>query len=328
MNSRFDHFSPAVTLFLICFTILSCDNPVDTEQPLEITWQKINTFETRTQFLTEGPDGQLYATIYGHGVHRSVDNGITWERIFWPASGQIVINTDEHIFVYGRSIYRSLDNGNSWTELTISDSTHVSVRFMAINSKGHILASDFRGDLYRSIDNGDSWTKISLGGSVGKVIINNDDQVFAITSIGVFRSVDSGDTWTENVLIEGWLPLLVFNPDYHIYAVTNGDSIIRSIDNGNTWEQLGSLPLPPEDTFFNLIAINSKNHIFVSTEELPVFDTIDQGQGVFRSKDNGESWTNIGPDSASIKVLFLDSKGYLFVAAKDNLYRSSEPTTH
>ena len=33
MNSQFVHFSRAVKLFLICFTILSCNNPVDSEEP-------------------------------------------------------------------------------------------------------------------------------------------------------------------------------------------------------------------------------------------------------------------------------------------------------
>ena len=263
-------------------------------------------------------------------INRTTDNGNTWTGIKGKnLTYRIAINAEGDIFIYGHDIYRSLDDGKSWAELTISDSPHVSIQSMAINSKGHVFASGYRGPLYHSVDNGDSWTNISLGSSVSKVFINNENHIFAKTSAGFSRLIYEGDTWTENILLEGRVRLLGFNPDYHIFVVTDGDLIIRSIDNGNTWELLGSLPVPPEDTAFNHMAINSRNHIFVSNEEIPVFDGIDQGQGVFRSTDGAESWTYIGPDSTSIhNILFIDSKDYLFASTGAKLYRSKEPTNY
>lgn len=156
---------------------------------------------------------------------------------------------------------------------------------------------------------------------VRALAINSNGHIFAGTSDdGVFRSTDGGGSWTQinNGLLDIHVYSLVINSSGHIFAGTSGNGIIRSVyrstDNGENWSQV-NFGMENTNPIYSL-AVNSNGDIFSGTN----------GDGVFRSQDNGASWTKInsGLTDLSVMSLAINSSGDIFAGtAIDGIFRST-----
>lgn len=251
-----------------------------------------------------------------------------WELTNGPGASAIsalAINSSGHIFVEtGNGIFfRSIDNGWTWTQFY-----RTSIGPLAFNSSDHIFAGTFGGSfpnfvttVLRSTDNGATWIETRLTNSpVSAFAFNRSGHVFAATDLsGVFRSTDNGDSWTQIGLVGAGISSLVTNLSGHIFAGT-GNGIFRSTDNGGTW-----VPAKTGLTYKNVskLVINSKGHLFAAVDTSFVLDLEPQRGGVFRSTDNGESWTFVMPPFtqppytiySDVWALAINSNDQVFAAA-------------
>ena len=85
---------------------------------------------------------------------------------------------------------------------------------------------------------------------------------------------------------------------------------MHSEDNGVNWTAI-NLPFAYEVAS---VAINPYNHIFVAAYT----------QGVYRSTDNGATWSLIGFQNNWLKVLEINSNGVIFAGTDVGLFRSSD----
>ena len=114
--------------------------------------------------------GVIFAgfTYTGIGyIHRSENNGATWEAIPLPdynsnyAVEHIQFNSQGHIFLGTiNGVYRSTDMGQTWEQCN-ADLNGIQIYTMTITDQDHIyvlttLPGSFDG-YYRSTDNGNSW---------------------------------------------------------------------------------------------------------------------------------------------------------------------------
>ena len=191
----------------------------------------------------------IFIGVYHSGIYRSINNGDTWEQqndgipedfIYNPIILSFAIDSSGYIFAgtSRRGLFRSTDNGNSWHKLTNGiPSSHVAA--LAVNSKGHIFASDWDtpepAGIYRSIDNGNNWTKVGTGiasSYVRSMVINSKDDIYLGTfGFGVFHSIDNGDSCIE---INTGIPVeairsLAINSKGTIFAGTTNYGIYKSI---------------------------------------------------------------------------------------------------
>jgi photosystem II stability/assembly factor-like uncharacterized protein len=159
-------------------------------------------------------------------------------------------------------------------------------------------------------------------GTVLQMTLNSKGDMFALVAsitsgYHIYRSTDNGDTWID---INNGLPVSYYQSiqvnNQDVIFVTSSDFIARSNDNGNTWTQLkNGLPF---GVYYNL-KINSKGYLFATNGNLHT------GNGLFRSIDNGDSWSIVGMrDTTILNGLWLDKQGNLYVRTQYTIYKSTD----
>jgi photosystem II stability/assembly factor-like uncharacterized protein len=240
----------------------------------------------------------LYANT-AHGIFRSANNGIHWERIGFMNNGF----SDFSNYFYSRSV--------------VLHKSH----FFGL-SRG--LFCENQVPTFRQYECFDGYRLMRLpeGGSFWKTIItypfNTFDSIYAIGSLGdnlvaaksdtVYYSSNSGDSWQKSGVISH---VTVFaDIGTRLLAGTEQNGIYISADSGKTWFS------SRENLQGKVKTITSRSNV--------VFALTDAG--IWRSPNNGTSWFPVNEGlSDTIKsitttkdfVVALDSKGNVFLSSND-----------
>ena len=163
----------------------------------------------------------------------------------------------------------------------------------------YIFAGTNSGGVFVSNDKGNIWTAKNNGidnpGIVSSIVVSGKDVFAGVNAFGssntVFLTIDNGEIWTPK-----GLPTLLFTlaakPSYLIAGTWFGCSY--STDNGLNWK--GSISgLPSNAAVSDLAFEGSKIFCGVTASSVG-------GTGVFRSINNGTSWTSFNTSLANTIV--------------------------
>lgn len=248
---------------------------------------------------------------------------IYWQHLGGPFGGivgDIGINSKGDIFagVYTYwlvyfGLFKSTDNGETWISLNSFSNSEINAIYITKND--HIWVGTFREDrIYLSTDDGNTWIARGKGfiapacWAFGE---SKDGVLFAGSGqfVSTFRSTDYGETWQ----LSGNLGSLCFATDSNNIIYTGTLSgLYFSTDNGLSWSfntSLGSIPI-------SSILIDSSNNIYCGTGYY-----FDNGNGVYFSSNQGQTWTHIGLSGKIINALAKDSKGKIYAGTlRDGLF--------
>jgi len=192
-----------------------------------------------------------------------------------------------------------------------------SIRAIAINNNGDIFAGSIDA-IYSSIDHGNTWNSSFIDALVFCMAINSNDDIFAGAEIpGILRSTDYGNTWEHLDFVDPYGYSIGINPvNNDIFVGTAGtlglQGIFYSSDNGDNWIPLKNFPLTGA---FRDIAVNSTGDIVLCSAGA-------KGK-LFKSTDNGNSWTGVGAEfeyvPKQIKLHKTDSTENVYVAVSSNV---------
>ncbi len=208
-----------------------------------------------------GVQGALWGANEERGVYKTIDGGLTWEKIFY------------------------IDENTGCSEL-VMDKENPSILYASFWEHRRTAWSFSSGGencaLYKSVDGGKSWNKIHNGfpqGTLGRIAVtiapSNHSILYSVVESedkaksGMYRSDDAGKSWQHLNADFG----LVVRPFYFSRIVvhpTNPDIVVKaglfgsiSRDGGKTFKGLGQMHPDIHDIWFD---VNQPDKIFVATD--------------------------------------------------------------
>jgi photosystem II stability/assembly factor-like uncharacterized protein len=250
-----------------------------------------------TVITIDGNPGTYFELLGGDG------GWITWD----PANAGHVYASYQNF-----KIFRFRDGTNTDVSPPASQPEKDSVWMCYIaldpNDANTVFTGSFR--IWRTRDDGRTWKAVSptLDESIISTIEIADadsKRIYVGTENGsIFRSEDGGDTWSANIAssdLPGFMVTRIAtsprNRDVVYVTLANftDSHVFRSTDGGSTWEDIdkGQLPRVPH----HVVAVISRNGV----DELYVGNDV----GVFASRDDGLTWTNISRNLPHVMIVDL-----------------------
>lgn len=276
--------------------------------------------ESAVLSLAVAPDGQqIYAGTADRGVFASRDAGESWQQAFDDDyAANVALNpTDPTVVVASLRdrLVRTEDGGQSWQVLSGpwgSDQV-VSLLWPVDGSLGIGTAS---GHLYRSPDGGDSWmgggSNLPSSGVMDLAWID-DQHLLAGTWRGLYASGDGGQSWQS-------LAPSLGEPHPNALLATNNGLFLGT--------QSGLFRWQPEERQWVAAPFQFPSGIASMAAHPQNPDILYAGtssDGVFRSDDAGQSWTQLPSRLFGVPALAIDPNNpdliYL-LAAWERVYES------
>ncbi|MDC3030065.1 PKD domain-containing protein, partial [Flavobacteriales bacterium] len=271
---------------------------------------------------------------YAYGLMKSTDGGESWNSTGLSFNinsayrgNRILINPNNtNILIvstrksgYGET-FRSTDGGQNW-ELVLQGPNLISMEFNPTNSNHIYAVTTGTSKYYRSFDNGVTWSNttndsgLPNSGNTRAILAvtpANPNVVYILYSTsgggfgGLYKSIDSGYNFTlqsnsPNILsweIDGsgedgqgnYDLALAVSPNDEDIVFTGGINIWKSTNGGvdfnicSHWYGAGGTEYVHADQ--HMLKYNTSNGILYSGND----------GGLYKSEDNGESWTDISDD--------------------------------
>ena len=269
--------------------------------------------------LTIGSCGQRSDTVVSIALHPTKPN-------------ILYIATDE-------AVYKTRDKGATWERLA-GELSRTRVISLAIDPQlpANVFAGTMGDGTYKSPDGGRRWHQFNAGIQKGtisahvyQVVFNplGSETLYAATTTGVFRSTDGGRTWTERMMgmteVNFVVSLAIDQESPNIiYAGTTG-GVFRSRNATESWEKI-TTGMVAFDAKMASMALGVNGLVIDPSNTNVVY--AGTTQGLFKTTDQGDKWTQIGKDlgDSYISGIQIDPSNsqVLYLATSEGVQKSMD----
>ncbi|MEO9533520.1 MAG: T9SS type A sorting domain-containing protein [Crocinitomicaceae bacterium] len=322
------------------------NSPIMKSSDAGLSWSETASSPIATEvndiYLDPNDDNRMFAVLMGtynlnglydrECIYETNDGGMTWTRKGPDAHGLCITANpqDDNTFYLGsfaQGVYKTTDNFDTFTQLSLNGKTVVDVIVSPADTSVVLISeidfnlSEFR--IKRSEDGGAVFDSVSAIIANGLAFNPGDnDTVYAATNDGVELSGDFGLSFFPWMLSgEDCLTLKAEGSDLY---VGTADGKLFKISNGISTEITGPWTTPVE---LKSILIED-DHLFVGLSGAEKDTTYDLHGSIWRSDDDGSSWTDITTDMISTNIYgknIIETNGHeLFLATYGGgVYKSS-----
>ena len=177
----------------------------------------------------------MYVGTYGSGLYRSINNGVSFEKVFDCApEGEPIRKISSEgsnvvIAIYRRGIFSSSDNGITWSDISFKDNLVFDTNGLKI-FKNTIYISNKSYVYKKSVFDNDwkicSNNQFPLSSFSG--IESKGDTLVVATPYGISFTTDESNTWTNYDFSR--------KKDLNVqYDISCNDKFVFSTDQFNVW---------------------------------------------------------------------------------------------
>lgn len=252
------------------------------------TWFKISELSGWLSDILIDPQNNMYVSLVGNGILRSLDGGITWFHLMPGYNAfRMYLNSTGLLLVYfgGYGLFYSDDLAETWNFLSQPPRPILSITespngdyFICVNDSG----------IYYSTDGCTTWIRRSEGltahwySTERSNLIFVDDTTLLATNSGtdfaneVFKSTNYGETWRKIDLPGYTYSIIGILKDFNneLLLSTKAGGLFKSIDKGSTWT------LASQKKCMGLIRTNMLSLIAVN--EIGIFKNVVNNKIIWR----------------------------------------------
>ena len=281
-------------LVLFLFIIARC-----TESQVWV--QKLNGISMWS--LTSDIQGSIYAGSSGtvKSIYKSTDSGNNWNAILQNgASNFLSISVDSLNNIYAANVsnglMKSTDGGNNWTNIPAGVFNGNSVEVVLCGKNGYVYAGTIGGGIYRSSNYGTSFPDTAISGVTFVTLVAdsyNSNIIYAGASsttgtTGFFKSTNSGLTYNGPYNTNTCWGVVQKSPvNLFMITTTTGYPFSGSTNGGLNWATLCSQPGAMRGMTLDLAG-----NVYICGNG-----------GVFKSTDNGSSFSNFNFTSSGNQII-------------------------
>jgi photosystem II stability/assembly factor-like uncharacterized protein len=263
-----------------------------------------------------GRPAVLYAAPLGGNLHRSDNGGASWQALPMMANAAVDPLRPSTIYVVREEgAYKSTDAGVNWAPMPI-DERFLSEVAVAPSAPSNVYAASPRR-VFHSANGGVTWSRIldlDANGTVAATRIQNltidsrnADAVHVTLSDRAVMRREAGQQWTTLTPLECAFAQLFFADGLTpaMFAISCG-KVFRSVDRGVSWREVG---------FSNRTAAS----LAVDPDAPGLVYVASAHNGVYRSRDFGETWTRIRePLDQDVRTILVDGASRtIYIGATD-----------
>ena len=275
---------------------------------MQLGWTQTNgPYGGEIRALHATPEGVIFAGTDGAGIFRSTDGGDFWTPVntglsYHRGGGFLPVNAFAHkgnSFFYSATsggLYISTNGGDSWRRMTHDRRVSNVSGVLFINNRLYI--SIYGEGVWYTEDNGESWIPINDG------LENLEIRKFAAMGTTLFAGTEKG-AFRRRASEYSWTPI---NAGFTVQPI-NTDAI-KNINKARI--ESGADPLP-----MSLFAPGLRVDSFTIMGDALYMGLYmgGKGKGLFRSDDEGDSWTGITGESMNHTVQALAASGTMLYAS-------------
>jgi photosystem II stability/assembly factor-like uncharacterized protein len=276
------------------------------------TWKNVSKGMTHSRVISLAVDPLLPANVYagtkGDAVFKSFSGGQQWRSRGTGLAGititsvvhelKFVPGSSQHIFAAtSMGVFETENGGETWIKRMEGMIEVLMVVTVDVDpNQPQTLYAGTTGGVYKSIDGSKTWIKVNSGLvppdilkssralNVVKIKIDphHPDTVYAATLKGLYKTTNGGNSWQRiaESLPDQFLSDLVLDSTHSdVLYVASREGIHKSRDGGTTWQAMNE---GLTNLNIRALAISTKNPqtLYAGTNL----------EGLFRSKNGGQSW--------------------------------------
>jgi len=249
-----------------------------------------------------------------------------WNNAAVPYSTAVTRDTAGILFAGGMlGISKSTDNGTTWQLINGDPDMHGAFA-MTVNPVTNAVFAAVEPGVFRSSDGGATWDTLASS-IVGAYALGarSDGLLIAAGSIGICRSTDNGNSWIKTSTTPG--PLhngIAFSQSGAVFVVSLLNGLYRSTDDGVTWQHVSS-SFGAADNVQDVVTDSTNGFVYATSFHM--FFNDPTYNKVFRSPDDGATWTQVDSVSGISLSLGVNALGHVFSGRTPTTYSTDHGAT-